>query len=105
MAHWEYDGPDMVPDKDGRRKLIVQRCWGPLQVHEWGIDPNGKPYKEYNWIENDFFADENYHKEISWEELISAIDDMIDCYRKEESIPMAVLYEKVRNELLQLAQK
>ena len=105
MARWEYVGPDLVPDKDGRRKLIMYRCWGPLQVHEWGIDPNGKPYKEYNWVEDDFFADDNYHIEISWEELISKIEYVIDFFRKEGHPEVAEVYEEVRNEVLQLAQK
>ena len=105
VDHWFYSEPDMKPNKDGRRELVAKACFGPLEVYAWGIDLNGRPYKEYEWIENDFFADENYHIEISWDELISEIENMRDFFREREFYKWAETYETVRKELLQLAQK
>jgi len=51
VDHWFYSEPDMKPNKDGRRELVAKACFGPLEVYAWGIDLNGRPYKEYKWAE------------------------------------------------------
>ena len=75
VGSWFYSAPQMAPDKDGRIVVIKMKCFGPLEVYEWGIDADGEFYEEYQWIENDLY-DDDYEKKISKEKFMEQIENM-----------------------------
>lgn len=79
---WAYSIAHVPPASDGKVVLYSMTCIGPLQCDEYGIDEKGKPYYRYEWIENDFFEDDNETKNISEEELISVIEYACSYFRK-----------------------
>ena len=95
IGRWTYDMPDTKPNPDGRIVLIRMLSFGPLEVYEWGIDAGGLPYEEYKWIENDFYADENYFKHIKKQALTEQIENLISLFIKHESPEWASIYKEI----------
>lgn len=81
IDRWCYTMPDAVPDEDGNIVLISKKSFGPLEVCEWGLDNNHNPYERYEWLENDLYEDERYCKNISKEELLKQIYNVISIFR------------------------
>ena len=78
VGRWFYSRPSMRVDKRGNYTTVAIKMlsFGPAEVYEWGITPEKTFYEKYEWCENDFFADDNYEKEISKEEFIAQIEKM-----------------------------
>lgn len=95
IDRWFYTKPDFVPDKDGNIALISKKSFGPLEVYEWGIDPNKNAYELYKWLENDFYEDESYFHNIKTEKLLEQIHSIISLFRDNELHEWADLYEKM----------
>lgn len=95
IERWLYSKPDLVPNEDGNIILISKASFGPLEVYEWGIDSNNSPYECYKWIENDFFEDENYFKNIKREELLKQINSVISLFKSNELPEWVDTYEKI----------
>lgn len=74
IDRWVYHKPSLTPDERGNIVIISKCSFGPLEVYEWGIDDDGKPYEMYKWCENDLYEDENGTKAITFEELSRKID-------------------------------
>lgn len=95
IGQWLYSKPDLVSNKDGNIILISKASVGPLEVYEWGIDSNNMPYECYKWIENDFFENENYFKNIKREELLKQIDLVILLFKSNGLSEWVDIYEKI----------
>ena len=76
VDRWVYRKPNFSPDKNGNIVMISKCSFGPLEVYEWGIDDDGKPYEMYKWCENDLYEDENGTKNITFEELSRKTDEV-----------------------------
>ena len=72
-----YSAPAQAPNKEGDVVLIRAASIAPLESWEWGVDREGRPYECHQWLENDFYEDENVRRSISREELLETIDDLI----------------------------
>ena len=103
IGRWYYEKPDLSPNKEGNVVLISMKSFGPLEIFEWGIDRNNVPYELYQWLENDFFEDSNYHKAITKEELLKQIEIVISLFEKNGLSDWVDLYksiiEKIRSDL------
>lgn len=76
IDRWVYRKPNLTPDKSGNTVIISKCSFGPLEVCEWGVDSNGKPYETYKWCENDLYEDENGTKSITFAELGRRTDEV-----------------------------
>ncbi|MGN0677238.1 MAG: hypothetical protein ACI4K5_05795 [Ruminococcus sp.] len=92
---WCYTKPDLVPNTDGDIVIIKKLSFGPLEIYLWGIDSNNTPYELYEWVENDFYADTNYRKNISKEELLNQINSVISLFANNELSEWATIYKKI----------
>lgn len=101
IGRWLYSKPDLIVNKDGNIILISKVSFGPLEVYKWGIDSGGIPFECYKWLENDFFEDENYFKNIEKEELIRQINSVVSLFRSNELPEWADIYEKIIRNLNQ----
>lgn len=95
IDRWFYTKPDFVPDRDGNIVLISKKSVGPLEVYEWGIDSNKNAYELYKWLENDFYEDESYFRNIETEKLLEQIHSVISMFRNNELYEWADFYEKI----------
>ena len=89
-----YSAPQSVPNKDGRIVVIRMKCFGPLEVYEWGIDADQSFYEMYQWCENDLY-DDNYDKKISKEKFIEQIENMKRLIQGTEAADWAETYDKI----------
>ena len=80
IDRWNITKADFIPSKNGDTVLISAKSFGPLEVYEWGLDKNQVPYKLYNWLENDFFENDNYRVSITKDELINRIQYFISVF-------------------------
>lgn len=99
IEKWLYSEPDLLPDKDGNTVFISKASFGPLEYYEWGIDSDNMPYECYKWLENDYFEDENYFKNIKKEELLKQINLTISLFRSNGLSEWADTYEKIIEKL------
>jgi len=76
INRWMYNKPNFVPNKEGNIVIISKRSFGPLEIYEWGLDKNNIPYERYEWLEDDYFADSGYIKNITKEELLNEINSV-----------------------------
>ena len=77
LDYWWYSQPIPAPNANGDAVLIRASSIAPLESWEWGIDREGRPYECHQWLENDFYEDENARSTISWEELLEQIERLI----------------------------
>ena len=82
IGRWNYEKPDLSPNKEGNIVLISKKSVGPLELFEWGLDHNNIPYELYQWLENDFFDDSSFCRTITKEELLKQIDIVISLFGK-----------------------
>ena len=95
IEHWCYTKPDLVPNKNGDIVIIKKVSFEPLEVYEWGIDFNNTPYEWYKWVENDFYEDENYRKNITREELFNQILSVILLFKENGLSEWITIYGKI----------
>ena len=95
IERWLYTRPDLVPNKDGNIVLISKKSFGPLEVYEWGLDADNNAYELYEWLENDFYEDESYYRNIGREELERQIHSIILLFRNNGLPKWADFYEKM----------
>ncbi len=95
VGDWSYSMPDTKANSEGNIVLIQKLSFGPLEVYEWGLDINRLPYEKYKWVENDFFEDENYIKQITRAELITQIRNLIRVFTENELPEWANTYNRV----------
>ena len=95
IEHWCYTKPDLVPNKNGDIVIIKKVSFGPLEVYEWGIDFNNTPYECYKWVENDFYDDENYRKNITREELFHQILSVVLLFKENGLSEWITIYGKI----------
>ena len=96
---WNYVEPDLTPDAEGNRFLIRKLCFGPVETWEWGIDSDNKLYVDYKWLENDFFADESFHKEMSLEEMMGRLKAQAKIFADKGYPDCAEMYDNLSKEL------
>ena len=77
IGGWFYRRPDLTPNEEGEQILVFQYSVGPVEYYKWGIDKDGNCFEEYKWLENDFYSDENYRKEITLEKLTNVVDNLM----------------------------
>jgi len=94
-GRWFIDPPNEESNKDGNIVLIKELSFGPLEIFEYGFTNDGKPYRSYEWVENDFYADDSYFEEIPLTELLKKLKDIIDDISDTELSNWKVIYEKV----------
>ena len=94
-GRWYYSLPKTSPDSNGNIVLIMQSSVGPVEVFECGLDSDMKPYESYKWLENDFFADDNYFKEISEEELFHHIKKLMELFESNNIHEGVKAYEEI----------
>ena len=94
VGSWFYSAPRITPDQDGRIVVISMKCFGPLEVYEWGIDADGDFYEKYQWIENDLY-DDDYEKKISKEKFVKQIENMKSLIRDTEVSGWKDDYDKI----------
>ena len=81
IDRWNFTKTDFMPSENGDIVLISIKSFGPLEVYEWGVDKNQVPYKLYNWLEDDFFENDNYRMSITKEELINQVQYLFLCLK------------------------
>ncbi len=99
IEQWCYTKPDLIPSEDGDIVIIKKVSFGPLEVYEWGIDFNNNPYEWYKWLENDFYENENYRKNITREELFNQIHSVVLLFKKNGLSEWITIYEKILDRL------
>ncbi|MDE6983585.1 MAG: hypothetical protein K2O99_03485 [Lachnospiraceae bacterium] len=99
VKQWLYREPDLIPDKDGTVVLISKACFGPVEVYQWGINADGQAYALYEWLENDFYACDNYCITIEREALLKQIQQVIAEFRNSDLPDWAQLYETILQQL------
>ncbi len=92
---WFVGGPATIPDEDGKTVFISLKSFGPLEIWEWGLDADDKPYELYKWIENDFYEDSNYCKNITVDELLEILYGHISLLEKNNYHSTALRYKDV----------
>ncbi len=95
IGRWNYAKPNLVPNKNGDIVIVQRASFGPLEVYEWGIGFNNIPYERYEWIENDFYEDENYRRNITREELFSQILSVVSLFKENGLSEWVIIYEKI----------
>lgn len=95
IDRWCYTMPDLVPAKNGDIVLISKQSFGSLEVYEWGLDNNNNPYELYEWLENDFYEDENFRKTITREELRKQIYLVISIFESNGLSELVNFYRKI----------
>ena len=95
IGRWYYEKPDLSPDNDGNIVLISEKSFGPLELFEWGLDHNNNPYELYQWLEDDFFENNNFCKTITKEELLKQIDRVIAMFDKNKLPDWVDLYKTI----------
>ena len=96
---WDYIEPDLTPNIEGNRVLIKKLCVGPVETWEWGIDSDNKLYVDYKWLENDFFADESFHEEMSLVEMIERLKAQAKIFADKGYPDWAEMYDNLSKEL------
>ena len=95
VGRWNYKMPDTKPDEKGQIVLISECCFGPLETFRYGIDAEGRPFEEYEWLENDLYADENGIRNIPKSELMKKLRNMIDMFSKQGMTEWADAYKEI----------
>ena len=49
-----YSAPAQALNAEGDSVLICAASIAQMESWEWGIDREGRPYEEHQWLENDF---------------------------------------------------
>ena len=96
---WQYSAPAQEPNKEGDTVLIRASSIAPLESWEWGVDREGRPYEQHQWLENDFYEDENVRRAISREELLETVDDLIRQLREKQAEEWAEVYAHIRRRI------
>ena len=99
IGRWNYEKPDLSPNKEGNVVLISKTSFGPLELFEWGLDHNNAPYELYQWLENDYYEDSNFCRTITKEELLKQIDRVISLFDKNGLSDWVDLYEAIIDRL------
>ena len=99
LDRWRYSAPAQEPNKEGDTVLIRTSSIAPLESWEWGIDREGRPYEEHQWLENDFYEDENDRRTISRGELLETIDSLIRQLREKREEGWAEEYIRIRRQI------
>lgn len=101
VDRWFYPAPSLKPDDKGRIVIVNKMSVEPCEYFEWGIDPKGKTYEEYKWLENDLFEDDSYYEEIELERFISIVENAKELVKDTELSS----WIKVYNEAIEMAAK
>ena len=96
---WLYSAPAQAPNKEGDVVLIHAASVAPLESWEWGFDREGRPYEQHQWLENDFYEDENVRRPISREELLETVDGLIRQLRENREEGWAEEYIRIRRRI------
>ena len=99
LDSWRYSAPAQAPNDEGDTVLIRAASIAPLESWEWGVDREGRPYECHQWLENDFYEDENVRRSISREELLETIDSLIRQLREKREAEWAEVYERLRKRI------
>lgn len=99
INRWLYSKPKLTPNKDGDIVLICKSSFGPLEVWEWGLDVNNIPYEDYQWCEDDFFADLSGRKPITAAELIKVIQSTCKLYDENDLSEWSDILRNAQTEL------
>ena len=95
IDRWNYTVAEMPQFAGVKLVLISVSCFGPLEVDELGIDSDNRPYELHKWLENDFYEDENYCRNISADELISKIEDYKKTFQQHDLTSQALACDKI----------
>lgn len=99
IGRWYYKEPDLSPNRAGNIVLISKMSFGPAELWEWGLDHNNNPYELYQWLEDDFFEDNNFCRTITKEELLKQIDRGISLFDKNGLSDWVDLYKAIIDRL------
>ena len=94
-----YSAPAQAPNDEWDTVLIRAASIAPLESWEWGVDREGRPYEQHQWLENDFYEDENVRRAISREELLETVDDLIRQLREKQAEEWAEVYAHIRRRI------
>ncbi len=100
FSRWYYSPPKTVPNAEGDMVLIQQCSFGPIEVFEWGVDKNNRPYEQYQWLENDWYEDENYRKKITTAELLNQINRVIALFQQEHLTEWVEIYQNIAQTII-----
>ncbi|RGC53818.1 hypothetical protein [Absiella sp. AM29-15] len=99
IDRWNITKADFIPSNNGDTVLISAKSFGPLEVYEWGLDKNQVPYKLYNWLEDDFFENDNYRVSITKDELMSRIQYFISIFESNGRMDWVDYYKEILEKL------
>lgn len=99
IDRWDITKTDFMPSENGDIVLISIKSFGPLEVYEWGLDKNQVPYKFYNWLEDDFFENNNYRLSITKEELINQVQYFISVFESNGQMDWVDHYKEILEKL------
>ena len=94
-----YSAPAQEPNAEGDTVLVSIASVAPLESWEWGVAREGRPYEQRQWMENDFYEDENDRRAISREELLEVVDGLIRQLRENREVGWAEEYIRIRRRI------
>ncbi len=95
VGRWLIGMPSTSPDKNGNTVLISKKSFGPLEIWEWGLDSNDNPYECYQWLEDDFYEDESYCRNIAMDELLNQLYSIVSDLKSNDFYDRALIFENV----------
>lgn len=95
IDRWRYKIAEMPRFSGVKLVLISVSCFGPLEVDELGIDSDHRPYELHEWLEDDFYADENYCRNISVNELLTKIEKYKQQFQKQELTSQVLACDRI----------
>ena len=101
VGAWLHRVPQEAPWVDGRRCIIEQLCFGPLETWAYGITQDDQCFREHHIVEG-IQEGEHFVDDISMEDMLKAIEAEIDLCRKyqAEELISVLQTEKRKTELL-----
>ena len=99
VGRWRWSEPTLEADEKGSTVIFSKSSISPLEVYEWGIDAEKRPFERYRWCENDFYEECDTCKAISEEELMGLLADTASFLREHGCGTAAVKFDEIGKRL------
>lgn len=97
---WLHDFPDEGYDIQGRRAIVKNLCFGPLETRIWYRLRDGRYCREIHFLEGPQEG-ELYSDYISKSEMLRLIEAEISLCEEENEPKLAALLREERNDIMQ----
>ena len=75
LRRWHYAPPEPLADRRGNTVLLTEAAFDPAEACEWGLDAQGRPYRQYVYGEDMFYAESTEFRRITAEELRGKLEE------------------------------